>query len=155
MTFVALSNLVLAILCVAVVVQSVRMIQKFNALKSSDLGETVKSLDRATAQARQVLAELKQILETDGAASIRTIQSGENLREELTVMVGIGNAVAERILEAASNAGDHRDDEMIDDEPAPAPVAEAAPRQRRAARPARAKAADPANDGEFLQQAAE
>jgi len=102
MTFVAISNLALSLLCVAVIVQTVRMISRFNALKKGDLGETVKSLDRATAQARQVLAELKEKLATDGTASIRALQSGEELREELSVMIGIGNAVAERILEASS-----------------------------------------------------
>ena len=110
MTFVALSNLALSLLCVAVIVQTVRMIRRFNALKKGDLGDTVKSLDRATAQARQVLAELKEMLATDGAASVRAIQSGEELREELSVMIGIGNAVAERILEA-SGAERAREDE--------------------------------------------
>lgn len=106
MTFAVFTNLVLMMLCVAVLVQSARMMRSFNAIKSGDLGETVRQLDRATAQARGVLAELKQILSTDGVANARTIASGESLRDELSVMVGIGNAVAERIMDAAANAGE-------------------------------------------------
>lgn len=112
MTFAIFINLLLALLCVAVLVQSARMMRSFNAIKSGDLAETVKQLDRATAQARGVLAELKTILATDGAATTRTIASGETLRDELSVMVGIGNAVAERIMEAASNAGDRMKEEQ-------------------------------------------
>lgn len=112
MTFAIFINLLLALLCAAVLVQSARMMRSFNAIRSGDLAETVKQLDRATAQARGVLAELKTILATDGAATTRTIASGETLRDELSVMVGIGNAVAERIMEAASNAGDRMKEEQ-------------------------------------------
>lgn len=103
MTFATFTNILLMALCVAVLVQSARMMRAFKAIKNGDLGETVKQLDRATAQARTVLGELKDILSTDGAASVRTIQSGETLRDELSVMVGIGNAVAERIMDAAAS----------------------------------------------------
>lgn len=110
MIFATLTNLILIILCVAVLVQSARLLRSFHVIKSGDLGETVKSLDRATAQARAVLAELKDILSVDGAANARTIASGASLREELSVMVGIGNAVAERIMDAASTKGPRRND---------------------------------------------
>ncbi|RJF85744.1 DUF6468 domain-containing protein [Sphingomonas cavernae] len=112
MTFATFTNLVLMALCVAVLIQCARMMRSFNAIKSGDLGETVKQLDRATAQARSVLAELKTILATDGAATTRTIASGESLRDELSVMVGIGNAVAERIMDAAANAGERMKEEQ-------------------------------------------
>lgn len=103
MTFATFTNILLMALCVAVLVQSARMMRAFKAIKNGDLGETVRQLDRATAQARTVLGELKDILSTDGAASVRTIQSGETLRDELSMMVGIGNAVAERIMDAAAS----------------------------------------------------
>ncbi len=134
MTFATFTNLVLMLLCVAVLVQCARMMRSFNAIKSGDLGETVKQLDRATAQARGVLAELKTILATDGAATTRTIASGETLRDELSVMVGIGNAVAERIMDAAANAGARMKEEQQVEarlKPGKAP-AKAAPRKRAA-----------------------
>jgi hypothetical protein len=104
MTFTTLTNLVLVLLCIAVLAQSARVMRSFRAVKAGDLGDTVKSLDRATTQARIVLAEMKDLLSTDGAANARNIASGESLRDELSVMVGIGNAVAERILDAATAA---------------------------------------------------
>lgn len=106
MTFATFTNVALMLLCVAVLVQSARMMKSFSAIRSGDLGATVKSLDNATAQARSVLAELRETLATDGAANARAIASGEALRDELSVMVGIGNSVAERIMEAAANTGE-------------------------------------------------
>ncbi len=138
MTFAGFTNLVVAAMCLAVILQSVRMIRNIRAVQTGDLGDTIKSLDRATAQARAVLAELKDVLLTDGAANARSIATGEILRDELSVMVGIGNAVADRIMEAAS-AGDRRKQA----EPATSKVADAKssipqpstkrPRRRRAA----------------------
>jgi hypothetical protein len=102
MTFASFTNLIVAILCIMVVLQGMRMTRSIQAMKSGDLGDTIKALDNATAQARSVLAELKDVLTTDGAANARTIASGESLRDELAVMVGIGNAVADRIIEASA-----------------------------------------------------
>lgn len=136
MTFATFTNLVLMALCVAVLIQCARMMRSFNAIKSGDLGETVKQLDRATAQARAVLAELKTILATDGAATTRTIASGESLRDELSVMVGIGNAVAERIVEAASNAGER----MKEEQKAGAKVVSQPAQRKRSAKTPRAAA---------------
>lgn len=129
MTFATFTNILLMALCVAVLVQSARMMRAFKAIQTGDLGETVKQLDRATGQARTVLAELKDILATDGAASVRTIQSGETLRDELSVMVGIGNAVAERIMDAAAstNAVATTNEPGV---PADKPVAKARRRKR-------------------------
>lgn len=139
MTFATFTNLLLMALCVAVLVQSARMMRSFKAIKTGDLGETVKQLDRATAQARTVLGELKDILSTDGAASVRTIQSGETLRDELSVMVGIGNAVAERIMDAAAstNAANEPARDVVD-LPAEKPVAKTRRRKRGGASAGRA-----------------
>ncbi len=106
MIFATVTNLVLIALCPSVLLQSARVMRSFRDIKSGDLGDTVKSLDRATSQARVILAELKELLSTDGAANARTIALGETLRDELSVMVGIGNAVAERIMDAPTIAGD-------------------------------------------------
>jgi hypothetical protein len=109
MTFAICLNLVVSMLCAAVVLQSVRMMRNIREIKTGAFGETIKSLETATGQARSVLAELKAVLSTDGAASARTIASGETLREELSLMVGIGNAVADRIMEAAAAAEQRAD----------------------------------------------
>lgn len=111
MIFATFTNLVVSILCVAVVLQSMRMMRNVRAIKSDTFGETITALDQATAQARAVLAELKTVLSTDGAANVRSIASGETLRDELSLMVGIGNAVADRIMDAAA-AAERRKDEV-------------------------------------------
>jgi len=62
----------------------------------------VTQIDRATSQARVVLGDLKRVLSTDGAAQASAIAAAEEIRDELTLMVGIGNAVADRIMDAAA-----------------------------------------------------
>jgi hypothetical protein len=99
MTFATFTNVIVILLCGAVLVQSVRMMKSFQAVKEGGLKDMVAALDMATGQARAVLSEMKETLRTDGAAHARTVAQGEAMREELTVMVGIANAVAERILE--------------------------------------------------------
>lgn len=136
MTFASLTNLVVAAMCLGVILQSVRMIRNIRQVQTGDLGDTIKSLDRATAQARAVLAELKDVLLTDGAANARSIATGETLRDELSVMVGIGNAVADRIIEAASTGDRRKQAEpaapKATDAKAPVPQPKR-PRRRRAA----------------------
>lgn len=100
MTFATFTNIIVILVGGAVLVQSVRIMRSFQAVKNGGLKEMVAALDRATAQARSVLADLKETLRTEGAANARTVAQGENVRDELAVMVGIANAAAERMLEA-------------------------------------------------------
>ncbi len=100
MTFATFTNIIVILVGGAVLVQSVRIMRSFQAVKNGGLKEMVTALDRATAQARSVLADLKETLRTEGAANARTVAQGENVRDELAVMVGIANAAAERMLEA-------------------------------------------------------
>lgn len=104
MTFATLTNIVLILLCGAVLVQSIRMMRSFEALKKGGLKDVVEALDKSTSQARVVLGDLKETLRTEGAANARSVAKGEEMREELTVMVGIANAVAERIIETVESA---------------------------------------------------
>ncbi|GAB5349243.1 DUF6468 domain-containing protein [Alteriqipengyuania sp. 357] len=116
MSFTAFTNIITILFCIAVLVQSVRMMRSLNQVRGSQLDRTVGALDTATASARSVLAELKQTLSTDGAANVRTLNEAKEVREELNVMVGIANAMAERLIEAAS-AGSR-----TEDRPAEAPA---------------------------------
>ncbi|WP_206186035.1 DUF6468 domain-containing protein [Sphingosinicella sp. BN140058] len=104
MTFATLTNIVLILLCGAVLVQSVRMMRSFETMKKGGLKEVVEALDKATGQARHVLGDLKETLRTEGAANARTVAKGEEMREELVMMVGIANAVAERIVQTVEAA---------------------------------------------------
>lgn len=123
MTFASVTNILLMLLCVGVLVQSVRLMRSVRAVRTGDLGDTVRHLDRATDQARDVLAELKRLLATDGQSNARALAQAETLRDELSVMVGIGNAVAERIMAAAETAnGEKKVEVPADDKPAPVRV---------------------------------
>ena len=105
MTLATVADLITTMFCVAVLVQSVRMIRCLRAVKGTDFGAMVAALDTSTRQARAVLADLRETLRTECVANARVIASGTAMREELTVMAGIADAVAERIVEAVGKSG--------------------------------------------------
>lgn len=99
MTFATTINIVTVILCLAVLVQSSRMMRSLAAFRSADLPTTVVALARATDDASRVLGDLKQALaETD--PRLRIIGDARAVTDELSVMIGIANASADRFLEA-------------------------------------------------------
>ena len=100
MTFATFTNIIVILIGGAVLVQSVRMMRSFRAVKDGGLKDMVTALDRATGQARSVLADLKDTLRTEGAANARVLAQSETIRDELTVMIGIANAAAERMLDS-------------------------------------------------------
>lgn len=104
MSFSTVTNIMTMLFCTAVLVQSVRLMRCLKAVKGEDFGEMVIALDDATTQARKVLADLRETLRVDCAANARAIASGTAMREELTVMAGIADAVAERIVDAVGKA---------------------------------------------------
>lgn len=132
MTFTAFTNIITILFCLAVLVQSVRLTRSLKQVRESQLDRTVGALDVATAKARGVLSELKDTLSTEGAANALSVGEAKEVREELHVMVGIANAMAERLMEAAS-AGSRSDAK-----PAAAPA-----KSSSAARPARSRSAKP------------
>ena len=102
MTFVTFSNVMMMLLCVAVIVQTLRMGKSIRDLRSATLNDSVTQLERATGQARTVLGEIKTLLANEVVAQSRGAANSEALRDELAVMVGIGNSVADRIMEAVA-----------------------------------------------------
>lgn len=114
MTYAIMSQLLLGILCVGVMVQTVRLMRRLALIADGRLGEAVGALDSATREARTVLSGLRQALGGDGAAVAREVMAARALSEELRVMIGIADAMAERLAESGTA------------EPAPTP----APRKR-------------------------
>jgi hypothetical protein len=98
------TNILTILLCLAVLVQSVRMMRSLKAMRESALAEAAEALDRATAAANHVLGELKRTLKEDSRATAEALRAGAELRDELVVMVGIANSVAERLVEANGTA---------------------------------------------------
>lgn len=101
MTIAQLSNILVMILCSAVLVQSVRLMRAFQAMKRGTLVDTVGALDRATGEARHVLAELKRALEACRDHQ-DALARGRALLDELDMIVGIADGTAERLAQVAS-----------------------------------------------------
>lgn len=97
------TNILTILMCIAVLVQSVRMMRSLKATRESTLAEAAEALDRATAAANHVLGELKRTLKDDSRATAEALREGAALREELIVMVGIANSVAERLVDASGS----------------------------------------------------
>ncbi|MFC6622725.1 DUF6468 domain-containing protein [Novosphingobium panipatense] len=104
MTVATAINFALVLLCLCVMVQAIRMDRRIRALRDGHLDQAVEKLDNATQQARIVLADLKRVLSSDVAAQGEILLAARELRDELSVMVGVGNSVAERIVDAADKA---------------------------------------------------
>lgn len=116
MEFATFTNIITVIFCLAVLVQSVRMMRSLEAVKGAGaaLPQMIQGLDAASAQAGKVLAELKETLRNEGSANAHVLAQAVEIRDELSVMVGIANATADRLLEESANRGEQRADEPLE-----------------------------------------
>lgn len=137
MTFATMTNIATMILCIAVLIQTVRLMTMLATVKGGALTDMVKALDVATHEARQVMAGLSALLQGDVAQTSRTLIEGKTMVEELTIMTGIANAIAERIVDAASASNgpaghaDPQADPRAEPQPEAMPAPAAPPRSRR------------------------
>ncbi len=102
MSFATTVNIAAILLCLAVLVQSIRLMRALDAIKAGGLAPMVAGLEAATAEARRVLGHLTVLMRGDLAVTAQTLGDGKAILDELAVMTGIGNAIAERIVEAAA-----------------------------------------------------
>jgi hypothetical protein len=100
MSFPLFANIVTTILCLAVLVQSVRMMRSLKAVGNDQLTSVVTALDESTTQARMVLSNLKHTLEGDFAGSVKLVLEGREIRDELKMLIEIANSMAERLCES-------------------------------------------------------
>jgi len=105
------TNIVLIVLSVGVLVQTARLMIVFRQFKRAELKDSVSALEHATAAAQVVLENLRTVLSVEARVQSAALADSEQVREELSalrdelsVMVGVGNSVAERIELAASVA---------------------------------------------------
>jgi hypothetical protein len=138
MSFATVTNIATMILCIAVLIQAVRLMRALETVRGGALTEMIAALDVSTLEARRVLARLTELMRGDLATTSRTLVEGKAMVEELAIMTGIANAVAERIVDAASAASTARAvalPEPAKPEPAePVAVAEPLPKSRSRAR---------------------
>lgn len=121
MSFPLFANIVTTILCLAVLVQSVRMMRSLKAVGNDQMGSVVAALDESTAQARAVLSSLKHTLEGDFAGSVKLVLEGREIRDELKMMIEIANSMAERLSDSSRPAADAGTRATFGD-PAPSPI---------------------------------
>ena len=114
MDILMVSNIVTALLCLAVLVQSARLMRGLKSVRKADLGESVKVLDQATGAARSVLGELKTVLENEGRANCTTVDEAQKIRDELGMLINLADSMAERLVDAASRTQKVRSDTARD-----------------------------------------
>ncbi|MBW6525566.1 hypothetical protein KZ813_01795 [Sphingomonas sp. RHCKR7] len=151
------TNVITSLFCAAVLVQTVRLSRAVHKLRHAGLMEVVASLEAATATSQQALGELTQVLSAEGPPLDAAVRGARDLRaqlvtlrDELSLMIDVGNGVAERILAAANGARltprGTSDAEVIpaDDMAAPASSRQSdAPRERQGEATAASAAAAP------------
>lgn len=101
MSFATAADIATMFFCAAVLVQTLRLMRLLKLMRDSGFGDMVGALERATAEARQVLGRLTELMRGDVAVTTQTLADGQRMIEELTVMTGIANAVADRIVDAS------------------------------------------------------
>jgi len=118
MSIAVTTNLLTMALCLAVLVQSVRMMRSLRRVKDGALTQVVAALEKATGEARTVLSDMKSTLGRECADNARLVAEARGLRDELSVMIGIADATAERIVEAVGTANAARSEAEIAEEAA-------------------------------------
>lgn len=105
------TNVITSLFCAAVLVQTVRLSRAVHKLRHAGLIEVVASLEAATDTSQQALGELTKVLSAEGPSLDAAVRGARDLRaqlvtlrDELSLMIDIGNGVAERILAAANGA---------------------------------------------------
>ena len=107
MNFAMLANVLTMIFCSAVLVQSVRMMRCLRTVKDGALTKTVEALEQATGQARAVLSDMKATLGGEYADNARLVEDARGLRDELSMMIGLADSAAERIVKVVGVANAH------------------------------------------------
>lgn len=101
MSLTTLINLVTILLCSAVLVQCWRMTRALDRFRAADFPGTVSALAAATGEAEAVLHRIRGVLVTEAEPKLKIIAEAGQAADELGVMIGIANASADRLLEAA------------------------------------------------------
>ncbi len=95
-------NLVTIFLCLAVLVQSLRMMRALQAVRAPDFAAMIAGLDQAAGQAGLVLAGLRSVLAGDVAVAATKLETAAALRDELTMLIDLAEARAERLVAASA-----------------------------------------------------
>lgn len=97
----------LMVLCIGVLVQTSRLMRNIKILRSTDFKQMILALDRSAEQARQVITEMKETLGGCVAANNLSLETAQDLRDELSLMTQVANSTGDRILETIEKANEH------------------------------------------------
>jgi hypothetical protein len=97
----------LMFLCAGVLVQTSRLMRHIKILRSTDFKQMILALDRSSEQARQVISEMKESLGGCVAANNLSLETAQDLRDELSLMAQVANSAGDRILETIGKANEH------------------------------------------------
>ena len=100
-------NVILMILCAAVLVQTARLMRNIKALRSTDFKAMILAMDRSAEEARQVIVEMKETLGGCVAANNLSMKASQDLRDELSLITDLANAAADRIIASVAEANEH------------------------------------------------
>lgn len=112
MTFSATVNLLTILLCSAVLVQCWRMMRALADFRAADFPGTVTALDAATRQAEAVLTSIRTVLAREAEPRLAALGEARQVADELGVMIGIANATADRLLDAARAGRDSQSEDL-------------------------------------------
>lgn len=101
MTLASIINLCTIVLCAAVLVQCWRMTRALDRFRAADFPGTVTALNEATDRAQGVLLQIRAVLADEADPKLNALADAERVADELGVMIGIANASADRLLDAA------------------------------------------------------
>lgn len=97
----------LMFLCIGVLVQTSRLMRNIKILRSTDFKQMIVALDRSAAEARQVIVDMKETLGGCVAANNLSLETAQDLRDELSLMAQVANSAGDRLLDAITQANEH------------------------------------------------
>lgn len=111
MTTGQVTSMILIVLCSGVMFQTLRLTRLLRAMRPSEFAKVIAPIDQSTAASRAMLDELRLSLAAEAEEQAATLESSlkvrrelDALREELSIIIGVGDSVADRITAAISAA---------------------------------------------------
>lgn len=111
MTTAQVTSMILIVLCSGVMFQTLRLTKLLRDMRPSEFAKIIAPIDQSTAASRAMLDELRLSLAAEAEEQAATLESSmkvrrelDALREELSIIIGVGDSVADRITAAIGAA---------------------------------------------------
>ncbi|KQN90030.1 hypothetical protein ASE95_15045 [Sphingomonas sp. Leaf231] len=111
MTTAQITSMVLIVLCIGVMFQSARLTWLLRQMRPSEFAKIIAPIDQSTAASRRVLDDLLRSLAAESEEQAAMIEKSLKMRreldalcEEMTIIIGVGDSLADRITGAVNAA---------------------------------------------------